>query len=145
MDSITGPETTIYCGCSQKKLGGQVLIIPELLTPECGDKAFMKEKSVVPILSYIRFFPFFFLKLHLWHMEVPRLGVELELQLQAYTRATSTEDSSCLCNLHHSLWQYWILNPLSGASHWTHILKDTSQVCNSLSHNRTSQVQFLRL
>ena len=26
---------------------------------------------------------FFFLQLHLWHMEAPRLGVELELQLPA--------------------------------------------------------------
>ena len=28
-------------------------------------------------------FFFFFLGLHLWHMEVPKLGVELELQLLA--------------------------------------------------------------
>lgn len=31
----------------------------------------------------------FFLRLHLRHMEVLRLGVELELQLPAYTTATS--------------------------------------------------------
>ena len=30
---------------------------------------------------------FFFLGLHLWHLEIPRLGVELELQLQAHTTA----------------------------------------------------------
>ena len=29
------------------------------------------------------FFLFFFLGLHLWHMEVPRLGVELQLQMLA--------------------------------------------------------------
>jgi len=34
----------------------------------------------------------FFLGLHLWHMEVPRLGVKLELQLPAYTTATATLD-----------------------------------------------------
>ena len=34
---------------------------------------------------------FVFLGLHLWHMEVPRLGVEWELQLPAYTTATATQ------------------------------------------------------
>ena len=33
---------------------------------------------------------FCFLGLHSQHMEVPRLGVELELQLPAYTTATAT-------------------------------------------------------
>ena len=32
-----------------------------------------------------------FLELHLQHMEVPRLGVESELQLPAYTTATATQ------------------------------------------------------
>ena len=35
---------------------------------------------------------FFFLGLHLKHMEVPRLGVESELQLPAYTTVTATQD-----------------------------------------------------
>ena len=37
-------------------------------------------------------------------MEVPRLGVELGLQLPAYTTATATAmwDLSCVCNPHHS-------------------------------------------
>ena len=34
-----------------------------------------------------------FLGLHLWHMEVPRLGVKLELQLLAYTATTAVLDS----------------------------------------------------
>ena len=39
---------------------------------------------------------FSFLGLHLWHMEVPRPGVEWELQLPGYTIATATQDpSSC--------------------------------------------------
>ena len=46
-------------------------------------------------------------------MEVPRLGEELELQLLAYTTATVTPDLRCACDLHHSSWQYRILNPLS--------------------------------
>ena len=40
-----------------------------------------------------------FLGLHPWHMEVPRLGVKLELQLLAYTTATATLDLSYLSNL----------------------------------------------
>ena len=34
-------------------------------------------------------------------MEVPGLGVELELQLLAYTAATATWDPSCVYDLHH--------------------------------------------
>ena len=49
-------------------------------------------------------------------MEVPRLGVESKLQLLAYTTAiataTATLDPSRIHNLHHSLWQHQILNPL---------------------------------
>ena len=48
------------------------------------------------------FFFFVFLGPHLLHMEVPRLGVKLELQLPAYTTATATQGLSCLCSLHHS-------------------------------------------
>ena len=49
----------------------------------------------------------FFLGLHLWHMEVPRLGVKLELQPLAYTTgpATAMQDPSLICDLHHSSWQ----------------------------------------
>ena len=52
-------------------------------------------------------------------MELPRLGVESELQVQAYATAiaiaTATWDPSCVCNLYHSSWQCWILNPLGRA------------------------------
>ena len=54
-----------------------------------------------------------FLGLHLRHVEVPRLGVESELQLPAYTTATVTQ----------------ILNPLIETRDRTHILMDTSQIC----------------
>ena len=47
------------------------------------------------------------------HMEVPRLGVESELQPPAYTRATAMRDPSRVCNLHHSSRQRRIVNPLS--------------------------------
>ena len=48
-------------------------------------------------------------------MDVPRLGVESELQLLAYTTATATWDQSHAFNLHQSSQQCWILNPLSEA------------------------------
>ena len=72
-------------------------------------------------------FIFSFLGLHPWHMEVLRLGVESELQLPAYTTAT-TQDLSRICNLHHSSQQHWILNPLSEARDPTRILMYTSRV-----------------
>ena len=58
-------------------------------------------------------------------MEVPKLGVESELQLSAYTTATATGNPSHVCNLHHSSWQHWILNPPREARDQTHILMDT--------------------
>ena len=71
-------------------------------------------------------------------MEVPRLGAESELQLQAYTTATATWDPSCICDLHGSLGHYCILNPLSEARDRIHILMDTNQVLNQLNHNKNS-------
>ena len=69
-----------------------------------------------------------FLGLHPQHMEVPRLGVESELQLLAYTTATETPELSCICDLHHSSRQHRILNPLSDAMDRTCILMDTSWI-----------------
>ena len=44
----------------------------------------------------------FFFSCFLWHMVVPRLGVELEPHLLAYTTAIETLDPSHICNLRHS-------------------------------------------
>ena len=52
---------------------------------------------------------------HLWHMEVPRLGVHPELQLPAYAIYTAMRDPSSVCDLHHSSQKYHILNPPSKA------------------------------
>ena len=49
------------------------------------------------------------------HMEVPRLGAELELQLLAYTTATAMWDLSCVYDLQHSLWQHSMPDPLREA------------------------------
>ena len=67
-------------------------------------------------------------------MEVPRLGVESELQLPAYT--TATLDPT------HSLWQCQILNPLSEARDRTSILTDTGPGSNPLSHKGNSSLTF---
>ena len=72
------------------------------------------------------------------HMEVPRLGVESELQLPAYATATAMPDQSHVCDLHHSSWHRQILNLLSETRDQTRILMDTSQVLNLLSHNGNS-------
>ena len=82
---------------------------------------------------------FFFLGLHLKHMEVPRLGVQSELWLPAYTKATAMPDLSRVCDLHHSSRQHWILNPLSTeARGGIHILMDPSLVHEPLSHKGKS-------
>ena len=62
-------------------------------------------------------------------MEVPRLGVESELQLLAYTTVTATWDLGHICDLHYSSRQCQILNPLSEAREGTHILMEASQAC----------------
>ena len=46
---------------------------------------------------------------------LPRLGIELELWPLVYTTTTAMPDPSCICDLHHSSWQFHILNPLSKA------------------------------
>ena len=75
------------------------------------------------------FFLFFgFLGPHSRHMNVPRLGVEPELQLLVYTTAPATWDPSCTCDLHHSSPQCQILNQLSEVRDRTHNLMITSQI-----------------
>ena len=61
-------------------------------------------------------------------MEVPRPGVELELQLPAYTTGTAMRDPSHICDLHHSSWQPQILNPWSEARDRTPTLMVPSQI-----------------
>ena len=71
---------------------------------------------------------FIYLFMYPWHMEVPRLGVQLQLQLPAYVTATATPDLSCVCDLHHKSQQYQILNQLRVARDRTCVLMDTSWV-----------------
>ena len=73
-------------------------------------------------------FIYLFLWPYLQHMEVPKAGVESELQLLAYTTTTAAQDPSHGCDVYCSSRQCWILNPLIEARHWTCILVDASQV-----------------
>ena len=73
---------------------------------------------------------------------IPKLEVESELQLPAYTTATAMQDPSHVCNLPCSLQQLRILNPLREARDGACIPTDT--IClNLLSHNRNSQIYTL--
>ena len=86
---------------------------------------------MLPLPHFLFYFILFFCFLGppLKHMEIPRLGVEWELQLPAHTTATAMPDPSCVCNLQHSSWQRWIFNLLSQARDQTSVLMDTSQIC----------------
>ena len=88
-------------------------------------KAFPTEESRCHEAELLLFLSCF-LGLHPW--QIPRLGVELELQPPACTTATAPQEWSHACDLHHSSWQHWILNPLSRDRDRTHILMDTSWV-----------------
>ena len=75
-----------------------------------------------------------------WHMEVPRRGVQSELQLPAYTTDAATRDPSQVWDLHCSSWQHRILNPLKEARDQTCVLMDTGQV----SHDGNSLYYLYR-
>ena len=73
--------------------------------PAHSQKIHLVPDARTPFLFVVVVFAFCFLGLHPRHMEVPRLGVELELQLPAHTTATAAWDPSHICDLHHSSWQ----------------------------------------
>ena len=47
-----------------------------------------------------------------------------------FQAATAMPDPSHICDLHHSSWRPWMLNPLEVARDWTRILMDVSQICS---------------
>ena len=69
----------------------------------------------VVVVAFFFFFFLVFLGPYLWPLEVPKLGVKMELQLPAYTTATATWDPSFISDLHHSSRLRWILNSPSKA------------------------------
>ena len=61
--------------------------------------SFKQEKDVITVYFLFSFLVFSFISgPHLQHVEVPRLEVELELQLLAYTTVTATWDLSYVCD-----------------------------------------------
>ena len=78
-------------------------------------------KELCQQVAFELFFFFVFLGPHLRQMEVPRLGVEMELQLLAYATVTAMQDLSHVCDLYHSSWQCQILNLLT---------ESRAQTCN---------------
>ena len=88
------------------------------------------------------FILFCFLGPHPRHMEVPRLGGQLELQLWVYARATATKDPNHIYSLHHSSRQCWIFNPLSKTRDRIHVFRGTSQACYCWATMETPCVVF---
>ena len=130
---IWSPVTVILYVCWQRiseytnYLGVNILLLKEQKVYLSGNLTHFYVLYYF-FIFYLFYFIFCFLGLHLWHMEIARLGVQLELQLLAYARAMATSDSSHVCNLHHSSWQSQILNTLRKARDWTCNLKVTSQI-----------------
>ena len=56
---------------------------------------------------------------------------QIRVAAEACAIATATLDQTHICDLYHSLRKSWILSPLRKARDQTHILIDTSLVCNS--------------
>ena len=98
-------------------------------THSCPQGNLSRKKSYLQLFGcnlfwFSRLRTWHFLGPHLWHMEVPRMGVKLKLQ----PLATATPEPSRVCDPHHSSQQCRILNPLSEARDQTCILMDTSQI-----------------
>ena len=103
---------------------GRLLIGGELSCWESGDER-VRERVLHPakgrglmmeghrISFFLSFFFLVFLGLYPLHIEVPRLWVQSELQLPAYTIAIAVPDPRRIFDLHHSSLQCQILNPLS--------------------------------
>ena len=70
-----------YCATSLPAFGGVTVL-------GCG------ASHRCEVLFHWAFFFFFFVGPPLWHMDVPRLGAELEPQLPAYATATAMWDPS---------------------------------------------------
>ena len=87
---------------------------------------FLLQAKIITFSSFFFFIFFYFLWPHLWHVEIPRLGVELEPQLLATATVIAMPDPSLVCSLHHNSWQCQILNQLSKARDRTYVLIDAS-------------------
>ena len=95
------------------------------------------------LTAWICFFFFFF-------MAVPAIYGSswargwIRAAVGAYATAKTTSYLSCICKLCHSLWQWWILNPLSKTRHWTWMLTKTTLSHNSNSANKNFDSKILK-
>ena len=93
---LLGPNAILVLGCHPA--------LPQLLVPsphstDVTEEALYPHHTQLLCLDFLMAAP--------WHIEVPRLRVESELQSLAYT-----QDPSHICDLTCSLWQCLTLNPL---------------------------------
>ena len=102
-------ETPYTAGAALEKIKKKYIYIYMYIYKNVEGKYI--QHKIIFIFTYL----IIFLWLQLWHMEVPGLEVVSELQLPAYATATETQNLSRICDLHCSLRQYQILNPLSKA------------------------------
>ena len=113
-----------------RRLAAVVLIGPLAWEPSYAEGTTLKsnrnkQKKVSSSQNYrysLLLLHFCFLGPYPWHLEIPRLGVQSELQLSACTTATATSDPSHVFDLPRSSRQRRILNPLSEARDRTHNL-----------------------
>ena len=90
----------------------------------CQDLDSLEEcKLILASLFFVCLFFCLFLGPHPRYMEVPRLGIKLELHLPAYATATATQDPSHVCDLHHSSRQcgsltHWVSRRIEPAISW---------------------------
>jgi len=83
------PEVTKMAKLVDKAIKTAIINISHILD-KVKESMSMKKRKMKDKKTQSNFIYFFFLGLHQQHMEIPRLGVKLELQLLAYTTATTT-------------------------------------------------------
>ena len=86
----------------------------------------LRSQGVGPLVDLFFLIFIFLCRLHLWHMEAPRLGVQIRASAAGlhHSHSHSQGGLSLECNLHHSSRQHRILKPPSGARDQTCILMD---------------------
>ena len=91
----------------------------------------------------IKFFFFFFLVPYPRHTEVPRLSWITAVATGQH-HSTAMRALSHICDLHHSSWKRWILNPLSKARDRTCTLMDTRRIRFHCSTMGTPGIKILK-
>ena len=93
---------------------------------------------------FLSFIFFAFLGLYPQPLGGPRLVVPSKLQLPARVTATATPDPTCVCELHHGLWQCWILSPLIEARDRTYNLVVPGQIHFCCATRELQLFSFIR-